>query len=156
MLLESVKRKEKSLRWEGFVNRQVLSLQGKSERVVDVDGAWWINRRWCDRHRKWRSVFTARCYASAVLAMGLCPSVSVSVSVCVCLSVTSRCSTKTAKHRITQTTLHDTTGTLVFCCQRSPRNSTEVTLYEGTECRWVGQNRRLSTYIRLYLEKGKR
>ena len=87
MLLESVKRKEKSLRWEGFVNRQVLSLQGKSERVVDVDGAWWINRRWCDRHRKWRSVFTARCYASAVLAMGLCPSVSVSVSVCVCLSV---------------------------------------------------------------------
>ena len=31
-------------------------------------------------------VFTARCYASAVLAMGLCPSVSVSVSVCVSLS----------------------------------------------------------------------
>ena len=27
-------------------------------------------------------VFTARCYASAVLAMGLCLSVSVSVSVC--------------------------------------------------------------------------
>ena len=138
MLLESVERKEKSQRWEGFVNRQVLSLQGKSERVVDVDGAWWINRRWCDRHRKWRSVFTARCYASAVLAMGLCPSVSVSVSVCVCLSVTSRCSTKTAKYRITQTTPHDTPGTLVFWCQRSPRNSTGVTLYEGTECRWGG------------------
>jgi len=29
-------------------------------------------------------VFTARCYASAVLAMGLCPSVSVCLSVCVC------------------------------------------------------------------------
>ena len=28
------------------------------------------------------SVFTARCYASAVLAMGLCPSVCLSVSVC--------------------------------------------------------------------------
>jgi len=28
------------------------------------------------------AIFTARCYASAVLAMGLCPSVSVSVSVC--------------------------------------------------------------------------
>jgi len=56
--------------------------------------------------------FTARCYASAVLAMGLCPSVSVSVSVC--LSVTSRCSTKTAKRRITQTIPHDTPGTLVF------------------------------------------
>jgi len=41
-------------------------------------------------------VFTARCYASAVLAMALCLSVR--------LSVTSRCSTKTAKRRITQTT----------------------------------------------------
>ena len=38
------------------------------------------------------NIFTARCYASAVIAMGLCP------------SVTSRCSTKTAKRRITQTT----------------------------------------------------
>jgi len=37
--------------------------------------------------------------------------VSVSVSVCVCPSVTSRCSTKTAKRRITQTTPHDTPGT---------------------------------------------
>jgi len=43
-------------------------------------------------------VFTTRCYASAVLAMGLCP----------CLSVTSRCSTKTARRRIIQTTPHDT------------------------------------------------
>ena len=35
---------------------------------------------------------------------------------CVCLSVsvTSRSSTKTAKRRITQTTLHDGPGTLVF------------------------------------------
>jgi len=33
----------------------------------------------------------ARCYATAVLAMGLC----------LCLSVTSRSSTKTAKNRIT-------------------------------------------------------
>jgi len=29
-----------------------------------------------------KTLITARCYASAVLAMGLCPSVSVSVSVC--------------------------------------------------------------------------
>ena len=35
-------------------------------------------------------------------------------SVSVCLSVTSRFSTKTAKRRITQTTPHDTPGTLVF------------------------------------------
>ena len=76
------------------------------------------------------TVFTARCYASAVLAMALCPSV--------CPSVTSRCSTKTAKRRITQTRPHDSPGTLVFRSQRSPRNSTGVTPCEGAECRWGG------------------
>ena len=55
-------------------------------------------------------IFTARCYASAVLAMALCLSVRLSVR----LSVTSRCSTKTAKRRITQTTPHDSPGTIVF------------------------------------------
>ena len=79
-----------------------------------------------------------------------------SVCLCLCLSVTSRCSTKTAKRRITQTTPHDTPGTLVFWCQRSPRNSTGVTPYESVERRWGGQNRRLSTNNRLYLENGKR
>ena len=74
--------------------------------------------------------FTARCYASAVLAMALCLSVRP--------SVTSRCSTKTAKRRITQTTPLDSPGTLVFWSQRSPRNSTGVTPYEGAECRWGG------------------
>jgi len=72
------------------------------------------------------TIFTTRCYASAVLATGLCP------------SVTSRCSAKTAKRRITQTAPHDSPGTLVFLCQRSPRNSTRVTPYEGAECRWGG------------------
>ena len=81
------------------------------------------------------SVFvTARCCASAVLAMGLC----LSVCLCLCLSVTSRSSTKTAKRTITQTTPHDSPGTLVFWCQRSPRNSTGVTPYKGAECRWGG------------------
>jgi len=51
-------------------------------------------------------LITARCYASAVLAMALCLSV--------CPSVTSRSSTETAKRRITQTTSHDSPGTLVF------------------------------------------
>ena len=46
--------------------------------------------------------------ALAVYAMVVCPSV--------CLSVTSRCSTKMAKHRNTQTTPHDSPGTLVFWC----------------------------------------
>jgi len=50
------------------------------------------------------AVFTARCYAPAVLAMGLC----------LCLSVTSRSSTKTAKRRITETTPHDSPGNLLF------------------------------------------
>jgi len=76
------------------------------------------------------SVFTVWCYASAVLAMALCPSV--------CLSVTSRCSTKTAKRRITQTTPHDSPRTLVFWCQRILRNSTGVTPYEGAKRRWGG------------------
>jgi len=74
-------------------------------------------------------VFAARYFASAVLAMALCPSV--------CLSITSRCSTKTAKRRITQTP-HDSPGTLVSWRQRSPRNSTGVTPYEGAECGWGG------------------
>ena len=60
------------------------------------------------------------------------------VSVCVCPSVTSRSSTKTAKQRITKTTPHDSPGTLVFWCQRPPRNSTGFTPYEGAECRWRG------------------
>jgi len=53
-------------------------------------------------------------------------------------SVTSRSSTKTAKRRITQTTPHDSPGTLVFWSQRSPRNSTGVTPYGGAKCRWGG------------------
>jgi len=62
--------------------------------------------------------------------------------VSVCLSVTSRCSTKTVKRRITQTTPHDSPGTLVFWRQRSPRNSTGVTPYGAPNAGGVGQNRR--------------
>jgi len=83
-------------------------------------------------------------------------SVCLSVSLCPSVSVTSRSSTKTAKRRIIQTTPHDSPETLVFWCQRSPRNSTGVTPYEGAECRWGCQNRRLSTNNRLYLENSKR
>ena len=72
------------------------------------------------------------------------------------LIVTSRCSTKTAKRRITQTTPHDSPGTLVFCSQRSSRNSTGVTPYGAPNAGGVGQNRRLSTNNRLYLENGTR
>jgi len=95
-----------------------------------------------------RTFFTARCYASAVVAMDLCLSVS--------LSVTSRSSTKTAKRRITQTTPHDSPGILIFWCRRSPRNSTGVTPYGAPNADGVGQNRRLLTNNQLYLENSKR
>ena len=62
----------------------------------------------------------------------------VSVRPSVSVSVTSRCSTKTAKRRITETTPHDSAGNLVFRRQRSPRNSTGVTPYGGAKCRWGG------------------
>jgi len=77
---------------------------------------------------------TARCYACAVYAMALCPSVCLSG----CPSVTSRCSTKTGKRRITKITPQDSPGTLVFRSQRSPRNSTWVNPCRGTKCRWGG------------------
>ena len=67
------------------------------------------------------------------------------VSVCLSVrpSVTSQHSTKTAKRSITQTTPHDSPGTLVFWYQRSPRNSTGVTPYGGgPNAGGVGQNRR--------------
>ena len=96
-------------------------------------------------------VFTARCYASAVYAMALCLSACVCVCLCLCLSVTSRSSTKTAKRRITQTTPHDTPGSLVFWCQRLPRNSTGVTPYRGHQMQvgWVkiGDFRQITGYI---------
>ena len=62
----------------------------------------------------------------------------------VSVSVTSWCSTKTAKCRITQTTPLDSPGTLVFWRQRSPRNSTGVTPYGGVKCRWGGS--KLATF----------
>jgi len=69
----------------------------------------------------------------------------VSVRSSVCLSVTSRCSTKTAKRRITQTKSHDTSGTLFFRCQRSPRNSMGRQMHLG----WVkiGNFRQITGYI---------
>ena len=64
----------------------------------------------------------------------LCPSVCLSVRP----SVTSRSSTEMAKRRITQTTPHDSPGTLVSWSQRSLRHSTRVTPYGGAKCRWGG------------------
>ena len=46
----------------------------------------------------------------------LWPCVRLSVRVCLSLSVTSQCSTKTVKHRITEIKPHDSPGNLVFWC----------------------------------------
>ena len=63
--------------------------------------------------------FTTQRHASAVYAVVMCLSV--------CLSFTSRCSTETAKRRITQTMPHDSRGTLDFWCRRSRQNPNVVT-----------------------------
>jgi len=55
-----------------------------------------------------------------------------------CMSVTSRRSTKTATHKITQTKPHDSSRDSSFLCQRSPRNSTGVTPHDGAKCRRGG------------------
>jgi len=54
-------------------------------------------------------------------------------SSCVCLSVTSRHSTKMAKHRITQTAPYDSPGTSFLMRQRSWRNSNGVTPNGGAK-----------------------
>ena len=84
--------------------------------------------------------------------MALYLSVSPSVRPC----VTSRCSTKTAKRRITQITPHDSPGTLVSDANnlREIRPGSPPT--RGPNAGGVGQNRRLLTNSRLYHENGTR
>ena len=87
-------------------------------------------------------IFTSRCYACAVLAVGLC------LSICLCLSVTSRCSTKTTKCRITETTPHDSPGT--------PKISAKFDLVNPcrfAKCRWGGLKSATCDNNRLYLDK---
>ena len=67
-------------------------------------------------------------YASTVLAVIVCLSV--------CLSVTSRSCTKMAKPGITLTTPHDSPRTLAFRCQKSWRNSNDITPNGGAKQRW--------------------
>jgi len=76
--------------------------------------------------------------------------------VSVCPSVTSRCSTKTDKRRITQITPHDSSVTLVSDVKdfREIRPGSPPT--GAPNAGGVGQNRRLSTNNRLYLENGTR
>jgi len=82
----------------------------------------------------------------------------VSVRPSVRLSVTNRCSTKTAKPigSRKQPTSYDSPGTLVFWYQRCRRNSDRVTLTGATNRGRVGADQRFSTNISLYLRNGAR
>jgi len=71
-------------------------------------------------------IFTAQRHASAVYAIEMC------------LSVTSRCSTETAKHRITQTTPHDTERVYSFLMPKISaklkRSHSQRRHHTGGEC----------------------
>jgi len=56
--------------------------------------------------------------------------------VSVCPSVTSQCSTETAKRRITRTMPHGGPGTLVFCYRKFQQISNGVTIIGGAKCSW--------------------
>jgi len=78
------------------------------------------------------------------------------VYVCVCLSVTSRSSTKTAKRRITKQHRTIAQG-LKFSDANNLREIRPGSPPTGVpNAGGVGQNRRLSTNNRLYLENGTR
>jgi len=71
-------------------------------------------------------------------------------------AVTSRCSTKMAKHRITQTKPHDSSGIPVFLTPKISAKFYRGTRMGTSNAAGVGQNRQLSTNNQLYLENGKR
>ena len=79
--------------------------------------------------------------------------------VSVCLSVTSQSSTKTAKSRITQTKPHDSSGTLVFWCQKGGDHAVEFrgdlwhqkTRVPGLSCGVVCVILRLAVLVELRL-----
>ena len=102
-------------------NRMFKEMYNKDQKETwrDVDVNPELNKEqkrrvWC-LIEKYGDVFTARRYASAVLAVIVCLSVCPSV----CRSVTSRSSTKMAKPRIRLTTPYDSPETLVSRCQKS-------------------------------------
>ena len=97
---------------------------------------WWV-----DTTKESWVVFTMRGYASAVLAVIVCLSVCLSVR----LSVTSRSCTKMAKPRIRLTMPYDSPETLVFRCQKSRRNSNDITPTGAPNGGGVGSNREIST-----------
>jgi len=121
-----------------FLHRSMSSPIRVTQRIVWSLGDSWASCLLQDWLHRFLGLFTETSKHTRFYRAMLCIRGTSRGPVSVCPSVTSRSSTKTAKRRITQTTPHDTQGTLVFWCQRSPQNSTGVTLYEGAECRWGG------------------
>ena len=130
-----------------IINKTQVQIEKKRQiwrRIFTRVSVWWALLKVRGSRWKWSSLILDFYRAMLCICgtsngpVSVCPSVCMSVCSSVRLSVTSRSSTKTAKRRITQTTPHDSPGTLVFWRQRSPRNSTGVTPYWGTKCRWGG------------------
>ena len=108
-----------------------------------IGGVNWVYAAESRDYRMLHDVFTARCYASAVLAMGLYTSVCVRL----CLSVTSQSSTKTAKRTITQTTPHDSPGILFSDAKDLREIRTESPPTMAPNAGWVGEkNSKLATF----------
>jgi len=91
---------------------------------------------------RWNSGPWSVCYRAMLCIRGtshgpvsVCLCMSVSVCVCVCLS---QAGVLLKRQNVGSNKQHHTIPQVVFCCQRSPRNSTGVTPYEGDECRWGG------------------
>jgi len=132
--------------WTGWFCRLIV-IVWKAPKII-------FRTEWIERSREQAAT---RCLWAFYRAMLCIRGTSMHGPVSVCLSVrpsvTSWCSSKTAKRMITQTTPHDSPGTLVLWCQRFPRNSTGVTPYEGAECGmhegWVkiGDFRQIAGYI---------
>jgi len=72
------------------------------------------------------------------------------------VSVTRQCSTKIAKHRITQTKPHYSSESLVLCAKDLREIRPGLPPTGAPNAGGVGQNRRLSTNSWLYLENGTR
>ena len=80
-------------------------MRRKLEHMIQKD--WlieWVRVQFIPIDEASKMYFTTRRYASVVYAMFL--------FLCLCVSVTSRCSTKMDK--MSQTTLHNSPGTLIF------------------------------------------
>ena len=97
------------------------------------------------------AIFTARGYASAVLAMALCPSVRPSVRLSQVVVLLKRLNVGSHKQHVTIAQGLSFPDTIDFRELRPGSPPTGAPNAGG-----VGQNRRLLTNNRLYLENGKR